>query len=61
MVQLADTSHFLTILQYFRNCAIAKSSVIPVLVTGIHPAQVIELKESFDPTDVGSLDPRHKV
>jgi hypothetical protein len=42
------------------NHAIAKPSVIPVLVTGIQPAQVLELKESFDPTDVGSLDPRHK-
>jgi hypothetical protein len=42
------------------NCAIAEVSVIPVLVTGIQPAQVIELKESFDPTDVGSLYPRHK-
>ncbi|KQY40079.1 hypothetical protein ASD32_16910 [Rhizobium sp. Root483D2] len=31
-----------------------------MLVTGIQPAQVIELKESFDPTDVGSLDSRHK-
>ncbi|WP_210171106.1 hypothetical protein, partial [Rhizobium sp. Root483D2] len=30
------------------------------LVAGIQSAQVIELKESFDPTDVGSLDPRHK-
>jgi len=30
------------------------------LVAGIQPAQVIGLKESFDPTDVGSLDPRHK-
>ncbi|KQS97919.1 hypothetical protein ASG68_09575 [Rhizobium sp. Leaf453] len=35
-------------------------SVMPVLVTGIQPAQVIELKGFFDPTDVGSLDPRHK-
>jgi hypothetical protein len=42
------------------NWAIAKSSVIPVLVTGIQPAQVLGLKESFDPTDVGSLDPHHK-
>jgi hypothetical protein len=42
------------------NYASTKSSVIPVLVTGIQPAQVLELKESFDPTDVGSLDPRHK-
>jgi hypothetical protein len=42
------------------NYAIAKSSVIAVLVTGIQPAQVLELKESFDPTDVGLLDPRHK-
>jgi len=42
------------------NDAIAKLSVIPVPVTGIQPAQVLELKESFDPTDVGSLDPRHK-
>jgi hypothetical protein len=31
-----------------------------VLVTGIQSAQAIELKESFDPTDVGSLDPRHE-
>jgi len=29
-------------------------------VAGIQSAQVLELKESFDPTDVGSLDPRHK-
>ncbi len=26
---------------------------------GIQSAQVLEIKESFDPTDVGSLDPRH--
>jgi hypothetical protein len=38
----------------------AKASVLPVLVTGIHSAQVFGLNESFDPTDVGSLDPRHK-
>ena len=44
----------------FGKYAIAKLSVIPVLVTGIQSAQVLELKESFDPTDVGSLDPRHK-
>jgi hypothetical protein len=31
-----------------------------VLVTGIQPAQVLGLKRFFDPTDVGSLDPRHK-
>jgi len=36
------------------------SSLLPALVAGIQPAQVLELKESFDPTDVGSLDPRHK-
>jgi hypothetical protein len=30
------------------------------LVAGIQPAQVIGLKEPFDPTDVGSLDPRHE-
>jgi hypothetical protein len=30
------------------------------LVAGIQPAQVIELKASFDPTDVGSLDTHHK-
>jgi hypothetical protein len=42
------------------NYAIAISSVISVLVTEIQPAQVLGLKESFDPTDVGSLDPRHK-
>jgi hypothetical protein len=40
--------------------AIVKSSVIPVPVTGTQPAQVLELKEPFDPTNVGSLDPRHK-
>ena len=40
--------------------AIVKPSVIPVLVTGSQPAQVIELKGSFDPTDVGALDPRHE-
>jgi hypothetical protein len=45
---------------YLGNCAIARFSVIPVLVTGIQPDQVLEPKESFDPTDVGSLDPRHK-
>jgi hypothetical protein len=28
----------------------------PKYVTGIQPAQVLGLKESFDPTDVGSLD-----
>ena len=39
---------------------VAKFSVIPVLVTGIQSAQVLELKGSFDPTDVGSLDPHHK-
>ncbi|MDW5315650.1 hypothetical protein [Rhizobium sp. PL01] len=38
----------------------AKSSVIPVPVTGIQRAQVLGLKETFDPTDVGSLDPRHE-
>jgi hypothetical protein len=38
----------------------AKNAVIPVPVTGIQSAQVFGLKESFDPTDVGSLDPRHK-
>ncbi len=37
-----------------------KVQTISVLVTGIQAAQVLELKESFDPTDVGSLDPRHK-
>ncbi len=42
------------------NYAISKSSVIPVLVTEIQPAQVFGLKGFFDPTDVGSLDPRHK-
>jgi hypothetical protein len=31
-----------------------------VLVTEIQTAQALEFKESFDPTDVGSLDPRHK-
>ncbi|KQS83867.1 hypothetical protein ASG68_21795 [Rhizobium sp. Leaf453] len=31
-----------------------------MLVTGIQPAQVLELKESLDPTDVGSPDARHK-
>jgi hypothetical protein len=36
------------------------NSLILALVTGIQSAQVLELKESFDPTDVGSLDPRHK-
>ncbi len=36
------------------------NSVILGLVPGIQPAQVIGLKESFDPTDVGSLDARHK-
>jgi hypothetical protein len=45
---------------HLENYASTKSSVIPVRVTGIQPAQVLELKESFDPTDVGSLDPRHK-
>ena len=40
--------------------AVAKFPVIPVPVTGIQQAQVIGLKESFDPMDVGSLDPRHK-
>jgi hypothetical protein len=30
------------------------------LVAGIQPAQVLELETSFDPTDVGSLDPHHK-
>jgi hypothetical protein len=44
----------------FGKYSIAKISVIPVLVTGIQPAQVLELKESFDPADAGSLDPRHK-
>jgi hypothetical protein len=29
-------------------------------VAGIQSAQVLQLKEFFDPTDVGSLDPRHK-
>jgi hypothetical protein len=29
-------------------------------VAGIQSAQVLELKRVFDPTDVGSLDPRHK-
>ncbi|KQS96205.1 hypothetical protein ASG68_01570 [Rhizobium sp. Leaf453] len=37
-----------------------KSPVIPVLVTGIQSAQRLGLKESFDPTDVGSLDRRHE-
>ena len=45
---------------HLENDAITKSSVIPVLVTGIQPAQVLELKQPFDPTDVGSLDLRHK-
>jgi hypothetical protein len=31
-----------------------------VLVTEIQTAQALELKESFDPTDVGSKDPRHR-
>jgi hypothetical protein len=30
-----------------------------VLVTGIRPPKDLG-EESFDPTDVGSLDPRHK-
>ncbi len=39
---------------------VTKTSVISVLVTEIQPAQVFGLRESCDPTDVGSLDPRHK-
>jgi hypothetical protein len=35
-------------------------SLILALVAGIQSAQVLELKRVFDPTDVGSLDPRHK-
>jgi hypothetical protein len=31
-----------------------------MLVTEIQPAQVFGLKELFDPTDVGPLDPRHE-
>jgi hypothetical protein len=37
-----------------------QNPLIPALGVGIQSAQVFELKESFDPTDVGSLDPRHK-
>jgi hypothetical protein len=35
-------------------------SLTPVLVTGVQSAQVLGLKRVYDPTDVGSLDPRHK-
>ncbi|WP_428427874.1 hypothetical protein [Pararhizobium sp.] len=59
-VQTVDKVIFSSFGMSLRKFAIVKSSVIPVLVTGIQPAQVLELKESFDPTDVGSLDPRHK-
>jgi hypothetical protein len=53
--------YYLTILQVTGEIErVAKLSVILALVAGIQPAQVLELKESFDPTDVGSLDPRHK-
>jgi hypothetical protein len=37
-----------------------KLPLILALVAGIQSAQVLELKGLFDPTDVGSLDPRHK-
>jgi hypothetical protein len=53
--------YYLTILQVTGEIErVAKLSVILALVAGIQPAQVLELKECFYPTDVGSLDPRHK-
>jgi hypothetical protein len=43
-----------------KSSRLPQTSLILALVAGIQLDQVLELKESFDPTDVGSLDPRHK-
>jgi hypothetical protein len=37
-----------------------QTPLILALVAGIQSAQVLELRESSDPTDVVSLDPSHK-
>jgi hypothetical protein len=58
--QIADDVIFVGFMQVILDICGSQTIVIPVLVTGIQRAQVLELKESFDPTDVGSLDPRHK-
>ena len=57
MLEKAHSRHFAV---HSGNCATYKIPLIPALVVGIQTAQALELKGSFDPTDVGSLDPRHK-
>jgi hypothetical protein len=39
---------------------VAPNSLILALVARIQSAKVLEPRESLDPKDVGSLDPRHK-